>query len=167
MRLKDEHFCRVIRRVPSRNSVERYSSGVVHLSRDSNSCRWLAARHRLEEARLTAVEQRIEAELGLGRHAELIELLPTLVGQNPYRERLCAHLMLALYRCGRQVEALAFYLDARQILVGELGMEPSRELQLLQERMLVHYPGLDAPVRLERTPQVGIRQQPVDSTVGW
>jgi DNA-binding SARP family transcriptional activator/predicted ATPase len=101
---------------------------------------------RLVEAELTAVEQRIEAELVLGRHTDLIQQLPKLVAQNPYRERLRAHLMLALYRSGRQAEALAAYRDARLILVSELGMEPSRELQKLQEQMLAHDPALESPV---------------------
>lgn len=106
---------------------------------------------RLVEAQLTVAEQRIEAELVLGRHMDLVPQLPKLVAQNPYRERLRAHLMLALYRCGRQVEALAAYRDARQILVGELGMEPSRELQSLHERILAHDPALDSSLRAEPT----------------
>jgi DNA-binding SARP family transcriptional activator/predicted ATPase len=101
---------------------------------------------RLVEAQLTAAEQRIEAELVLGRHMDLVPQLPKLVAQNPYRERLRAHLMLALYRCGRQTEALAVFRDARQILVEELGMEPSRELQLLHERILAQDPTLDSPL---------------------
>jgi DNA-binding SARP family transcriptional activator/tetratricopeptide (TPR) repeat protein len=118
---------------------------------------------RLVEAQLGAVEQRIEAELVLGRHADLVQQLPKLVAQNPYRERLRAHLMLALYRCGRQVEALAAYRDARQILVTELGMEPSRELQLLHERILAHDPELDLPHRAEPAANHGaIHQQRVD-----
>ena len=118
---------------------------------------------RLVEEQLTAGELCIEAELALGRHADLVLLLPKLVAQNPYREGLRAHLMLALYRCGRQVEALAVYRDARQILIGELGMEPSRELQLLHERMLAHDPELDSPARIEAAPRAAIVQQPIDS----
>jgi DNA-binding SARP family transcriptional activator/class 3 adenylate cyclase/tetratricopeptide (TPR) repeat protein len=115
---------------------------------------------RLIEAQLTAAEQRIEAELVLGRHMDLLQQLPKLVAQNPYRERLRAHLMLALYRSGRQVEALAAYRDARQILVGELGMEPSRELQSLHERILAHDPALEPPLRAEPTYEgVSIHQQ--------
>jgi DNA-binding SARP family transcriptional activator/predicted ATPase len=107
---------------------------------------------RLVEEQLTAVEQRIEAELVLGRHADLVQLLPRLVAENPYRERLRSHLMLALYRCGRQVEALAIYRDTRQLLISELGMEPSRELQLLQERILARDPDLEAPQPAEVAP---------------
>ena len=101
---------------------------------------------RLVEAELAAIEQRIEAELVLGKHADLVQQLPKLVAQNPYRERLRAHLMVALYRTGRQAEALAAYRDARLILVSELGMEPSRELQLLQEQILAQDPALESPL---------------------
>jgi DNA-binding SARP family transcriptional activator len=103
---------------------------------------------RLVEAELTAIEQRIEAELVLGHHADLVQQLPKLVAQNPYRERLRAHLMVALYRTGRQAEALAAYRDARLILVSELGMEPSRELQLLHEQILAQDPALESPLPL-------------------
>jgi DNA-binding SARP family transcriptional activator/tetratricopeptide (TPR) repeat protein len=116
---------------------------------------------RLVEEQLTAVEQRTEAELLLGRHADLVQLLPRLVAENSYRERLRAHLMLALYRCGRQVEALAIYRDTRQILISELGMEPSRELQLLQQRMLAHDAELDLPRGVDLARRVAIGEQPV------
>jgi DNA-binding SARP family transcriptional activator/tetratricopeptide (TPR) repeat protein len=117
---------------------------------------------RLVEAQLTAVEQRIEADLVLGRHADLVQQLPKLVAQHPYRERLRTHLMLALYRCGRQVEALEAYRDSRRILVSELGMEPSRELQLLHEQMLAHDPALDLPLHATTAADHGtIHQQRV------
>jgi DNA-binding SARP family transcriptional activator/tetratricopeptide (TPR) repeat protein len=119
---------------------------------------------RLVEAQLTAVEQRIEGELVLSRHPDLVQQLTKLVAENPYREQLRAHLMLALYRCGRQVEALAAFRDARQVLVRELGIEPSRELQQLQERMLAHDPALDSPLRAEAAAdRVQVHQQRVDS----
>jgi DNA-binding SARP family transcriptional activator len=86
----------------------------------------------LEELRLTAIEQRIEAELALGHHAQEIGELESLVDQHPFRERLRAQLMLALYRSGRQAEALRAYQDARQALVDELGIEPGEELRELQ-----------------------------------
>src|SRR5262249_24374651 len=104
-------------------------------------------------------EQCIGAELALGRHPELVQLLPGLIAQNPYRERLRAHLIVALYRCGRQVEALAVYRDTRQVLISELGMEPSRELQLLQKRILDHDPDLDAPRSRGVTGPVTVRPQ--------
>jgi YVTN family beta-propeller protein len=100
---------------------------------------------RLEELHLTALEQRIDAELTLGRHAQLIAELETLVKRQPFRERLRAQLMLALYRSGRQAEALQAYQQARRTLVEELGIEPSRELEELQRAILAQDPVLDAP----------------------
>ena len=100
---------------------------------------------RLEELRLSAVEQRIEADLALGHHAQVIGELESLVGRHPFRERLRAQLMLALYRSGRQAEALDAYQDARRALVDELGIEPGEELQELQSRILAHDPALGGP----------------------
>jgi DNA-binding SARP family transcriptional activator len=79
---------------------------------------------RLEELRLVAVENRADADLALGRHAELVPELEALVREHPTRERLREELMLALYRSGRQVEALESYRDARRALDQELGLEP-------------------------------------------
>lgn len=101
---------------------------------------------RLEELRLTAVESRIEMELSLGRAAELVTELETLVREHPYRERLRRDLMLALYRCGRQADALERYLEGRRLLVDEIGIEPGRELQELQAAILRQDPTLDLPV---------------------
>jgi DNA-binding SARP family transcriptional activator len=84
-----------------------------------------AAIARLEELRLLALERRVEADLQLGRHAELVGELEGLVEEHPLRERLRADLMLALYRSGRQAEALAAYQSARGALVAEFGIEPS------------------------------------------
>ncbi len=100
---------------------------------------------RLEELRLTAIEQRIEAELALGRASRLVGELEPLVAAHPYRERLRAQLMLALYRSGRQTEALEEYGRARQVLVEELGIEPGRELAELQRRILAQDPSLEGP----------------------
>jgi YVTN family beta-propeller protein len=97
---------------------------------------------RLEELRLSAVEQLIEAELALGHHAQVIGELESLVGRHPFRERLRAQLMLALYRSGRQAEALRAYQDARRALVDELGIEPGEELQELQRAILAQDPSL-------------------------
>src|SRR6266545_3670528 len=80
---------------------------------------------RLNELRLAALEDRLDADLALGRAGELIPELELLVSEQPFRERLRAQLMLALYRAGRQAEALAAYRQARQTLVDELGIEPS------------------------------------------
>jgi DNA-binding SARP family transcriptional activator len=91
---------------------------------------------RLDEIRLVALEERIDAELALGREQEVIGELETLVGQNPLRERLRAQLMLALYRSGRQAEALQAYQAARMALVEGLGIEPGPALQRLQASIL-------------------------------
>jgi hypothetical protein len=91
---------------------------------------------RLEEARLAALEDRIDADLALGRHDRLIPELETLVAREPFRERLRGQLMLALYRAGRQADALDVYRKTRELLVGELGIEPSRSLQELERQIL-------------------------------
>jgi DNA-binding SARP family transcriptional activator len=91
---------------------------------------------RLDELRLDALEERIDADLELGQAGELVGELEALVGQYPLRERLRGHLMLALYRSGRQAEALQAYLDSRRVLVDELGIEPSPALQQLYRSIL-------------------------------
>ena len=103
---------------------------------------------RLEEVRLVALEQRIEADLELGEAAGLVPELETLVREHPARERLRAQLILALYRAGRQADALASYRDARIALVEELGLEPGRELKELERAILAQDPGIDAPTRV-------------------
>ena len=99
---------------------------------------------RLDELRLFATEERIDAELKLGHHARLIGELQGLVEQHPLRERLCGQLMLALYRSGRQAEASDVYQKTRERLVDELGMEPGPELQALLKRILQQESGLAA-----------------------
>jgi len=101
---------------------------------------------RLEELRLAASEDRIEAELALGRHAELVPELEGLVAEHPLRERLRAQLMLALYRAGRQAEALTAYQEVRRTLVDELGLEPGLELKRLERAMLEQDPHLAVAV---------------------
>ncbi len=98
---------------------------------------------RLEEMRLAVLEQRIEADLALGRHAELIAELERLVSRHPLRERLRGQLMLALYRSARQAEALDAYRAARHKLSEELGLEPSEELRRLEEAILRQDPALE------------------------
>ena len=98
---------------------------------------------RLEELRLAALEERIEADLALGRHGDVIGELEALVAEHPLRERLRGQLMLALYRGGRQAEALAAYQDGRRALVEELGIEPSRPLQELEQAILRQDPALE------------------------
>jgi DNA-binding SARP family transcriptional activator len=102
-----------------------------------------ASIERLEEIRLAAVEQRIEADLALGRHADLVAELEQLVAEHPLRERFCGQLMLALYRSGRQAEALDVYREAREALVAELGIEPTTALRKLQQAILAQDRSLD------------------------
>jgi predicted ATPase/DNA-binding SARP family transcriptional activator/Tfp pilus assembly protein PilF len=98
---------------------------------------------RLEEARLTALESRVEADLACGRHASLIAELDGLAASHPLRERLTGQWILALYRCGRQAEALRAYAELRARLAEELGIDPSPDLRRMQERILRQDPGLD------------------------
>jgi DNA-binding SARP family transcriptional activator len=100
---------------------------------------------RLEEIRLTAVELRIDTELALGRHDELVGELEALVAGQPLRERLWGYLMTALYRSGRQGEALDAYRSARRALVDQLGIEPSPALQELEGAILRQEPALNPP----------------------
>ena len=99
---------------------------------------------RLEEFRLAAMEERVDAELALGRHAALVAELEAAISEQPLRERLRAQLMLALYRCGRQAEGLAVYRQTREHLNVELGLEPGVALQQLERAILVQDPALDA-----------------------
>lgn len=98
---------------------------------------------RLEELRLAAVEERIEAELALGRQLALVPELEALGAEHPYRERFRAQLMLALYRSGRQAEGLEVYRQTRAFLNEELGLEPGAELQELERGILVQDPALN------------------------
>jgi DNA-binding SARP family transcriptional activator/tetratricopeptide (TPR) repeat protein len=101
---------------------------------------------RLEDLRAGALEQLIEAKLALGTHAEVISQLETLISEHPYRERLRAQLMLALYRCDRQADALQAYQDARRQLVEELGIEPGERLRELERAILAQDSALAAPL---------------------
>lgn len=100
---------------------------------------------RLEDARLVATEDRIEAELMLGRHAHLAGELEALVREHPLRERLWGELILSLYRSGRQGEALAAYQRARTVLAEELGVDPGPELRKLEAAVLSQDPALNVP----------------------
>ena len=98
---------------------------------------------RLDELRLAAAELAIDADLAAGRHQEIVGEIDALLADNPLRERLHAQRMLALYRCGRQAEALEAYRHARQTLVDEIGVEPSPELRRLHDAILRQDPALD------------------------
>src|SRR5215216_6808899 len=105
---------------------------------------------RLEELRLTAAELAIDADLAAGRHDEVVGEIDALLAENPLRERLYARRMLALYRCGRQADALEAFRNARQTLVEEIGVEPSPELRRLHDAILRQDPSLDvAPAEAE------------------
>ena len=104
---------------------------------------------RLEELRLGAIEQRIEADLALGRQSELVAEVERLVTEHPLRERLRGQLMLALYRSGRQADALERFQALRRLLDEELGLEPGEQLKQLQKAILAHDTSLDAPARAE------------------
>jgi YVTN family beta-propeller protein len=108
---------------------------------------------RLTELRFAALEEQIDADLELGRHADVVSELQAIVARYPLRERLRGQLMLALYRSGRQAEALEVYQDARRTLVDELGLEPGEELQRLQRAILAHDPTLAPPPRVGRPKQ--------------
>jgi DNA-binding SARP family transcriptional activator/Flp pilus assembly protein TadD len=119
---------------------------------------------RLAELRLAALEIRLDADLRLGGHAEVIEELRQLVRAHPLREQSHALLMLALYRCGRQAEALAVYADARRVLIEELGTEPGAELREMQQRILSADPALTVlpvPVPEPPAPPVALSRAPV------
>jgi YVTN family beta-propeller protein len=97
---------------------------------------------RLNDARIAALESRIDADLALGDQQELVVELRSLVGRYPYHEPFRRQLMLALYRCGRQADALAAYSEARDLFVEELGIEPGPDLRRLQHAVLAHDPSL-------------------------
>ena len=102
---------------------------------------------RLEALRLSAIEERIECDLALGRHDDLVTELEAVVAKHPFRERLRSQLMLALYRAGRQAEALQAYQDGRRLLQEEVGLEPGPALRQLERAILAQDPALTAPAR--------------------
>jgi predicted ATPase/DNA-binding SARP family transcriptional activator len=124
---------------------------------------------RLEEVRLAAVESRVERELAAGGHDLLVPELERLIAEHPFRERLRGQLMLALYRAGRQAEALDAYQAARRVLVEELGIEPGPDLQQLEQAILRQDSALAAPSRtalpVPLTPLVG-RELEIAAVVG-
>src|SRR4051794_27661089 len=104
---------------------------------------------RLEDMRLAALEDRIESDLQLGRHVDLVGELEALVAEHPLRERLAAQLMVALYRSGRQAEALEAFTRTRDYLSEELGLEPGPALRAVQAAVLAQDPELTPPARQE------------------
>ncbi|MDQ3895820.1 MAG: tetratricopeptide repeat protein, partial [Actinomycetota bacterium] len=114
-----------------------------------------AEQERLEELRRAATEDRIDADLRLGRHADCVDELEALVALHPFRERLWAMLMVALYRAGRQAEALRAFQAVRRRLADELGIEPGPELRELEGAILAQDPRLDGPRPPARVPTAG------------
>ena len=113
---------------------------------------------KLEELKLSAIEDKIDANLALGRHPDLVGELQMLVAEHPLRDRLRAQYMLALYRSGRQAEALEAYREVRRMLTDELGIDPAPELQRLERAILaqdpaLEWPGLPAAVGSRDTPE--------------
>ena len=114
---------------------------------------------RLEELRLNGLIERLDVDLALGRHVDLVGELETLVAQHPLQERLRGQLMLALYRCGRQAEALNVHQDARRMLVEELGIEPGQALQRLEQSILTHDPAIEQPPSQRSRSAAGVRSR--------
>ena len=130
-----------------------------------------AERAHLAELTLVAIETRVEADLVLGRHGELVGELEALCREHPLRERLWELLMLALYRAGRQAEALRAYTEARDRLVGELGIDPGPALRELEARILAQDPSLAAagpagPGAVPALMATGNLREPLSSFVG-
>jgi predicted ATPase/DNA-binding SARP family transcriptional activator len=119
-------------------------------------------RDRIAELRIETVELQLDADLALGGHEAVVAELRALVQAHPFRERLHAHLMLALYRCDRQAEALEAFQGARRTLSDELGIEPSLRLRELERAILRHDPSL----RIERAPTASKLPRPLTRLVG-
>jgi DNA-binding SARP family transcriptional activator len=115
---------------------------------------------RLDELRVFLLEERFEADLVVGRHAALVEELEALLAEHPYRERLRGQLIIALYRAGRQAEALEAYARARRTLVDDLGIEPGPELRELEARVLRQDPDLYPPAAAPALKGVGLPAPP-------
>lgn len=123
-----------------------------------------AQRARLAEQRLAALEHRVVQDLEEGKHAEVVSELNTLCAEPPTRERLRGLFMLALYRAGRQAEAIGVYTDTRELLAGELGVDPSPELSELYQRIITGDPTLGRTPTAASAPAGPVpRQLPADT----
>ena len=119
---------------------------------------WFSAEaRRLETLRVDALEEDFEVRLALGEHRELAPALRSALADNPFRERLWGQLMLALYRSGRQADALETFQEARRVLADELGLEPGPELRRLQEAILAHDPAIAAVPVAPQAPRQSAR----------
>ena len=160
----DAHrFERLVRRVgrdahpgrprrPSTASTRRSAFGGAMRSPSSATCRAaVSAAGRFEELQAATVEERFDALLAMGRDADLVPDLDAAIAAMPFRERLRGQLMLALYRSGRQADALRAFRDARQVLAEELGLEPGAELRRLEAAILGQDEALECPPRRGRT----------------
>src|SRR4029453_7440976 len=124
---------------------------------------WLDGQaERLAALHLDALDALVEARLQLGQDADLIAELTELTGRHPYRERLHAQLMLALYRSGQQAEALAAYRRLRRNLADDLGLDPGAAVRELEGGVLRHGSSLDLPVARKRPKRAVPRQLPAD-----
>src|SRR5918996_1245465 len=112
---------------------------------------------RLEELRLSIIEDRVDAELALNRHSELVGELEALVAEHPLRERIRGQLMLGLYRTGRQADALHAYQEARRVLLEELGIDPGPALQRLHGAILRQERSLE-PVAAQSSPEDALEE---------
>ena len=157
-----DQVIRLAARSPGSRDANAALCTAVHLFRgtpmiDVAETAWtIAQRRRIEEVRLTLTEDWLDTELAAGRHTAAIPELEAMVLEAPLRERRWAQLMLALYRAGRQAEALRAFQRVRVMLIDEVGLEPSRELRMLEGRMLAQDSAL-----LTRTGRVGDLAPPV------
>ena len=133
-----------------RSSAAWASGGATRSASSSTSPSQAREIGRLTDLKVEASERLIEAKLALGRHAEVLGELDALVAAYPYRERLRAQLMLALYRCERQADALQAYQETRKTLVEELGIEPGERLRELERAILAHDPAIALPKQDDR-----------------
>jgi DNA-binding SARP family transcriptional activator len=155
-----EELVQEARPLPARERSEKLGAALAlwrgpALADLANEPALVAEIGRLEELRQSVVEQRIDAQLELGEHDEAIRVLEGLIAEHPLRERLRGQLILALYRAGRQAEALETYRESRRVLVEELGIEPSPELRELEQAILRQDPSLAAAPMPSAQPPTG------------